>query len=194
MKNTAVQLIFLTLLFIINYDLLFADTLILKSGKVIECKILEKNQDYIKIEYAGGPLYYERKYIKQANEEFLQPKEDTSQQPISAEQWSKGIVAEKGLKSRNSGIKAVILASVSQGASPLRVFFNGLKSFSPAGKIVSYYWDLGDGDTLSMAKVKNTYISMSYGPRIYTVQLTVMDEKGNIASESTNISVTNKNL
>jgi len=194
MKNAAVKLILLTLLPIINCDLLFADTLILKSGKVIECKILEKNQDYIKIEYAGGPIYYERKYIKQANEELLQPKEDIPQQPISAEQWSKGIAAEKELKSRNSGIKAVIITNVSQGASPLRVVLNGLKSFSPAGKIVSYYWNLGDGDTSNMAKVKNTYISMSYGPRIYTVQLTVMDEKGNIASESTHISVTNKNL
>jgi hypothetical protein len=33
---------------------LFADTLVLKSGKIIECKILERSRDYIKAEYAGN--------------------------------------------------------------------------------------------------------------------------------------------
>ena len=188
------KLIFPALLFIICSDLSFADTLILKSGKVIECKILEKKQEYIKVEYAGSPLYFECKYIRQINEDLLKSKEGLSQQAISAGQWSKAIADEKELKSRNSGIKAVILTNISQGVSPLRVVFNGLKSFSPSGKIVSYYWDLGDGDTSSLPKLKNTYVSMNYGPRIYIIKLTVEDVKGNIASELLRISVTNKNL
>jgi len=194
MKNVALKLIFPALLFIICGDFSFADTLILKSGKVIECKILEKKQEYIKVEYAGSPLYFECKYIQQVNEDLLKPKEDVFKQVISAGQWSKAIADEKELSSRRSGIKAVIIANVSQGASPLKVVLNGLKSFSPAGKIVSYYWDLGDGDTSSLPKVKNTYISMNYGPRIYTIKLTVTDAKGNIASELLRISVINKNL
>ena len=194
MKNVALKLIFPALLFIICSDLSFADTLILKSGKVIECNILEKKQEYIKVEYAGSPLYFECKYIQQVNEDLLKPKEDVFKQVISAGQWSKAIADEKELSSRRSGVKAVIIANVFQGASPLRVVLNGLESFSPSGKIVSYYWDLGDGDTSSLPKVKNTYISMNYGPRIYTIKLTVADAKGNIASELLRISVINKNL
>jgi PKD repeat protein len=194
MKIVIVKLISPVFLLAICCNLLFADTLILKSGKVIECRILEKGQDYIKVEYAGQPLYYENRYIQQVNEDLLKPKEGVSKQEISAELWSKAIAEEKELNSKNSGIKAVILTNVSQGVSPLNVVFNGLKSFSPSGKIISYYWDLGDGENSTLPKVKNTYISMSYGPRIYKIKLTVIDANGNTASECIFISVTNKNL
>jgi PKD repeat protein len=192
--NIMLRLIFFATLLIMHFDLLFADTLILKSGKVIECKILEKGGDYIKVEYAGQPLYYECKYIQQINQSLMCLHSGASRQSISAEQWSKAIADEKELKSRNSGIKAAILTNTSQGFSPLKVVFNGLKSFSPAGRIISYYWDLGDGDVSYSPKARNTYISMSYGPRVYVVKLTIEDEKGNTASEYVRISVTNKNL
>lgn len=42
----------------------FAETVTLNSGKIIEGKILEKTDQYIKIEYNGSPLYYELRYIK----------------------------------------------------------------------------------------------------------------------------------
>lgn len=42
-----------------------ADTVILKSGKRIECRILEKTAEYIKIEYRGGEIYYELKTVKE---------------------------------------------------------------------------------------------------------------------------------
>ncbi|MFA5231936.1 MAG: hypothetical protein WC416_06005, partial [Candidatus Omnitrophota bacterium] len=40
-----------------------ADTIYLKSGKVLEAGILEENTDYIKIDFNGNPLYYQKKYI-----------------------------------------------------------------------------------------------------------------------------------
>jgi PKD domain len=184
---------------------------------------LRKKQDYIKVEYAGQTLYYENKYIKQIDEGYVGPKEarpvqETSveapqvtasgqpinsglpektvsfQEPLSAEQWSKAVAEEKEQKSVNSGIKAIIIAQPLQGISPLEIALDGTKSFSPAGKIVSYCWDFGDGDTACLPKAKNTYISMSYGQRIYVVKLTVRDEKGNIDSAATSICVTNRNL
>jgi len=41
-----------------------AETITLKSGKVIEGEILERNKDYIKISTGGKDIYYENKYIK----------------------------------------------------------------------------------------------------------------------------------
>jgi tetratricopeptide (TPR) repeat protein len=40
-----------------------AETIYLKSGKVLEASILEENEDYIKIDFNGNPLYYQKKYI-----------------------------------------------------------------------------------------------------------------------------------
>lgn len=44
--------------------LLFADTITLKSGKKLTCSITEETKEYVKIEYNGAPLFYERKYIQ----------------------------------------------------------------------------------------------------------------------------------
>jgi tetratricopeptide (TPR) repeat protein len=41
-----------------------AETIYLKSGKVIEAAILAEEPDYIRIDFHGTPLYYEKKYIK----------------------------------------------------------------------------------------------------------------------------------
>jgi len=84
---------------------------------------------------------------------------------------------------------AVIIAKPAKGISPLQVNFNGLKSHSPAGKIVSYSWDFGDGDTSTKKNPINTYWSTTYGSRIFTATLTVKDEKGQTASTSINIEV-----
>jgi hypothetical protein len=48
----------------------------------------------------------------------LHPKE--APRVISAEDWSRAIAEEKELKSRKSGIKAVILTNTIQGVSPLK--------------------------------------------------------------------------
>ena len=42
----------------------FGDTIVLKSGKRVEATILEKTDQYVKIDYNGMPLYYENKYIE----------------------------------------------------------------------------------------------------------------------------------
>lgn len=38
--------------------MIFAETIVLKSGKTIEAKIIERRDEYIKIEYYGVPLTY----------------------------------------------------------------------------------------------------------------------------------------
>ena len=85
---------------------------------------------------------------------------------------------------------AVIIAKPAKGYSPLKVNFSGQKSYSKSGRIVSYDWDLGDGDTSTKKNPENTYWSTTYGLRNFTATLTVRDEAGNISSVSTVIEVT----
>lgn len=84
---------------------------------------------------------------------------------------------------------AVIVAKPAKGFSPLKVNFSGQKSYSKSGRIVSYEWDFGDGDTSAKKNPENTYWSTTYGTRNFTVNLTVRDEAGNTSSTSTVIEV-----
>ncbi|MDF7799083.1 PKD domain-containing protein [Pontiellaceae bacterium B1224] len=77
---------------------------------------------------------------------------------------------------------AAIESSVSSGYAPLEVVFNGTNSIS-GGTIVSYAWDFGDGNTASGAVVTNTYAATN----TYTAWLTIMDDLGNTASNSVEI-------
>ena len=91
-----------------------------------------------------------------------------------------------------SGIKAVIVASPKKGFSPLRVHFSGSKSHSKSGKIISYSWGFGDGDSSTKVNPVNTYYSGSFEPKEFTVSLTVWDNSGNTATSNTVITVLNK--
>lgn len=84
---------------------------------------------------------------------------------------------------------AVIIAKPVRGYSPLKVNFSGQKSYSKSGRIVSYDWDLGDGDTSTKKNPENTYWSTTYGLRNFTATLTVRDDAGNTSSVSTVIEV-----
>ena len=89
-------------------------------------------------------------------------------------------------------IKAIIIAKPAKGYSPLKVNFSGQKSYSKPGKIISYLWDFGDGDTSTKKNPENTYWSTTYGPRNFIATLTVRDEAGNRSSASTIIEVITK--
>jgi len=84
---------------------------------------------------------------------------------------------------------AVIIAKPAKGYSPLKVNFSGQKSYSKSGRIVSYDWDFGDGDTSAKKNPENTYWSTTYGVRNFTTTLTVRDDAGNTSSASTVIEV-----
>jgi hypothetical protein len=87
---------------------------------------------------------------------------------------------------------AVISARPMKGFSPLTVHFSAARSFSPHGKIVSYAWDFGDGDTSAKPRPVNTYYSGSFQPQEFLVTLTVKDVKGNTATTTATITVLNK--
>ncbi|MDD5129737.1 MAG: PKD domain-containing protein [Candidatus Omnitrophica bacterium] len=84
---------------------------------------------------------------------------------------------------------AVIIAKPARGYSPLKVAFSAQKSYSRAGKIVSYAWDFGDGDTSTQKNPENTYWSTTFGPRNFTVTLTVSDQAGSVSSTTSVIEV-----
>lgn len=92
----------------------------------------------------------------------------------------------------DNGVKAVIIAKPIKGYSPLRAKFNGLKSSSKQGRVVSYFWDFGDGETSTRPNPVNLYWSTTYGSRYYTATLTVKDDKGNSAVTTATIEVLTK--
>jgi len=126
----------------------------------------------------------------QAPEEFTQQKKEESERV--ADEWLKRMEMEEQAKELSGGCQAIIIAKPIKGSSPLMVKFNGLRSRSPAGKIISYHWEFGDGDTSTKPNPTNTYWSTAYGSRYFTVTLTVEDNKGNIAASSRVIEVINK--
>jgi len=87
---------------------------------------------------------------------------------------------------------AVIIAKPAKGYSPLKVNFSGEKSRSKSGRIVSYNWDFGDGDTSAKKNPENTYWSTTYGVRNFTVTLTVRDDAGNTSNASMVIEVSTR--
>ncbi|MDD5128617.1 MAG: tetratricopeptide repeat protein [Candidatus Omnitrophica bacterium] len=61
-----------------------ADTIYLKSGKVLEACILEENTDYIKIDFNGNPLYYQKKYIAKIEKSILAENADSGTEKQNA--------------------------------------------------------------------------------------------------------------
>jgi PKD repeat protein len=95
-------------------------------------------------------------------------------------------------KAASSPVKAIIVAKPLKGFSPLTVRFYGNRSHSAAGRIVSYSWEFGDGDTSTKANAVNTYYSGSVEPKQFTATLTVRDNKGNSATSTATVEVLNK--
>ncbi|MFC1675280.1 PKD domain-containing protein [Candidatus Omnitrophota bacterium] len=116
------------------------------------------------------------------------PKKEEKIIPKKAAVPRKLVIAEE----KKPGICAVIVAKPVKGYSPLQVSFSASRSRSTRGRIISYSWDFGDGDTSDKRNSINTFYSTSFDPRQFTVTLTVTDDKGSTATASITIEVLNK--
>ena len=84
----------LFIVFLLNVS--FADTVILKSGKIIEGRITEKTNEYIKIDTVGMSLYYERKYISSIDEKSnSSPMKEDIKEEGAAAYLKRGLEAAK---------------------------------------------------------------------------------------------------
>jgi hypothetical protein len=81
----------------------------------------------------------------------------------------------------------VVLLSTdgNRGKSPLRVQFNGSRSYDPNGEELTYAWNLGDETTSTEADPFHIYTQ----PGTYVVTLTVTNSVDKAATESTEITV-----
>jgi len=70
----------------------------------------------------------------------------------------------------------VVTASVQEGPAALLVDFDGSASTAPAGMIVEWAWDFGDGTTGSGATIQHVYDA----PGEYFASLTVTDDQGRV--------------
>lgn len=80
---------------------------------------------------------------------------------------------------------ASLVASPLRGAAPLNVSFDASGSSAPAGDIIKYEWDLGDGTTASGAQVQHSYTGQGY----YAAKLTVTDSYGGTSTATVLITV-----
>jgi len=71
---------------------------------------------------------------------------------------------------------------------PLEVTFDASASSSPNGAIVSYDWDLGDGDTDSGVVVTHTYAEKG----VYDITLVVTDSAGKSGARSRSVEALNR--
>ena len=76
-------------------------------------------------------------------------------------------------------------ASFTVGGTGLTADFDGSGSSDPGGLIVSYAWNFGDSATGTGSKPSHKYAA----PGTYTVQLTVTDNDGNVASTTNPVTV-----
>jgi len=86
----------------------------------------------------------------------------------------------------NGSSSLVLSASPTSGTSPLTVSFDVPSSLGPEGSVLMYDWVFGDGDTGTGKTISHTYRQ----PGIYTAQVTVTDDDGNMGSTSCEITVT----
>ncbi len=80
---------------------------------------------------------------------------------------------------------AVISATPSSGSAPLVVNFSGAGSSDPDGSIAQYGWSFGDGSNGLGVTASRSYPTAG----VYTATLTVTDNLGATASQSTSITV-----
>ncbi len=125
---------------------------------------------------------------KAAIQEAAPAKVNAQAVQVTAPVTSKTTLEPQSLNAPN----AIIIAKPAKGISPLKVQFSAAKSSSPNGRIVSYAWDFGDGDTSTQKNPVNTYWSVTYGSRSFTATLTVKDEKGMTAETTVLIEVSTK--
>jgi tetratricopeptide (TPR) repeat protein len=106
----------------------FADTIVLKSGKEVQGKVLEKTDDYVKIDYQGAPLYYEKKYIQTI-------KTDDTEGGVAAKFQGGGSPERKAQTPADIGETVFMrhgleLASQGKFDASRKVFYKGLASDS----------------------------------------------------------------
>lgn len=139
--------------------------------------------------------------VSAQDEGVLLPKEGSVQEQVTAEE-KVAVKEETSLPvpqvvsarqiDQSANLNAVIVAKPVKGYSPLRVRFYGNKSRAKTGKIVSYHWDFGDGDTSVLINPGNTYYSGSFEAQDFNVTLTVRDNLGRVATATATIEVLNK--
>lgn len=80
---------------------------------------------------------------------------------------------------------AVIRTDMTQAAVGQAVTFMALASYDPDGKIIRYYWDLGDGSSALARTVLHSFNEAGD----YIISLTVTDSRGARSSASTSLRV-----
>ncbi len=80
---------------------------------------------------------------------------------------------------------ALFSPTTTSGTAPLEVGFDGSSSSDVDGTITSYFWDFGDGSSITGSRVSHTYTTSGS----FTAKLTVTDNEGGQATDQKIITV-----
>lgn len=86
----------------------------------------------------------------------------------------------------NMAPMAMILANPNSGSVPVTIQFDGSGSIDPDGRIADWSWEFGDGGTGNGVNTSHQFTQ----PGVYTVGLTVTDNRGDQASTTTLLDLT----
>ncbi len=94
-KQIVFSIYIILFLLIMNLPLVFAETIVLKSGKQIEGKIIEKTDQYLKIEIEGIPVTYWLDEIERVDEKASFPSQVAISESISSKSEIEKIITPK---------------------------------------------------------------------------------------------------
>lgn len=99
------------------------------------------------------------------------------------------LFAAGGCLESNKAPVASFTRNPASGVAPLAVFFDASESMDPDGAITSYAWNFGD-DSVSGPAADATATHTYTTPAMYSVTLTVVDDRGRSAEAIRNVDVT----
>ncbi|MBS3788909.1 PKD domain-containing protein, partial [Candidatus Bipolaricaulota bacterium] len=124
---------------------------------------------------------------KKVTKTFNEPGSHQVRLTVTDEDLDRGTKV-KTIEVKTPAPKAVISASHRSGPKPLKVDFSAKKSTSPEGKIETYQWEFGDGNSNRGVEVTHTYKQSG----MFEASLTVTAENGFKDTASKKINVFNK--
>lgn len=141
---------------------------------------------------AGFRLYLDNRSVCEANNPNATAMDCTIDVPDGEARFTLTSFSADGLESSpsapytyifSSSLKAVLLADVLTGKSPLLITFNASQS---TGNIVQYEWMFGDGENGTGPSVAHTFVNAG----TYTVTLKVTDNLGATDRQTATVTVT----
>ena len=159
------------------------------DGEPLPDKAVVFSADYGRLASNGTTRYSDQQGVARDTLSLSNLPADTAVVQVTGRVADKTETAEITISANETPLP-VILSSPQSPLENEDVFFNGSTSSDGDGRIVSYSWDFGDGNTAVGERATHRYAQ----PGTYTVTLTVVDDLGASQAVSALLSIGNNGL